>query len=285
MGLLQFLAVHTAANGLPRRLTFTPKDRYLTDLLVRHFQAVSARRVAFLDWTKARDAGLRATVEEAPLLGVRPLYVVLGAPKGWAASVEPARDAFLLVEEPEGKLQGEEHGWRDLGLLFAVLRGLYGFTWALDDLKRADWSWATGWADYEPFLVRAWLLGWDAARLARESQARMAADLFSLIRDRRWGELDRLSTRYGRPWLYRHLVEFTLTVVKFHQLKARNFKAKQIERMIGLPRWRYEHVRDAAGDVDLKRCRRLAARIVQLDPLVARDPGRGMDLLMAGADL
>lgn len=283
LGVLAFIGVHKPTQPIPRRLPVECPDRYVLGLLVRHFQARLGRRARVLQWSKSRDGEARAAAEEASLLGPPPLLVVLGAPRGWAAGVEPARGAHVVSQEPEGKLRGEPYAWQDRALVLSALQAVVGLPWSAGDLKWADWTWCREWSDYEPFLVRGKLLGWDSATLKRQAQARVAGDLFGLMRDGEWWSLRFLAQRYGHEWLQRALVEFTVDVARYQQALRAGVPAERAGKALGLPRWRREQVEDAAEHTPQGKVLEFAARLVRLDPLLARLPEQGLDLAMMGA--
>lgn len=291
LGILQFVGAHGATDGLPRRASVRPGDRYLTDLLIRHFQRTFPKaRVRVSNWSKASDPTLRAEVEEAALLGAKPFFVVLGAPSGWVRSLEPAVGTRVLAEQPDGRLAPEEFRWQNRKLLLRALARVLRAPWPPSDLERLDWSWTQSWADFEPLLSRGVLLGWDYGRLRREASARTRANVFGLVRDGRWADVRFLGDRYGLKWLYRHLMEFSVLVARYHALQApqkgrRPPTDAEAERRLGVPRWQFEQVRDAARDVPMERVVAFARRIVRVDPLCQRNLAAGLDLLLLGAKL
>lgn len=285
LGVLQFMGAHKAKDGLPRRMSVTPGDRYVLDLLIRHFQKVSKRRTRVLNWTKAGAPALAAEMEEVSLFGGKPFHVVLGAPSGWVKGLEPAPDTFILSEEPDGTLKGEDFTWRTRAMGLRALSDLLDLPWGVLDMKRVDWSWCRSWADFEPLLARGKLLQWDLNRLMREATSRTRASLLGLIADGRWWDIHFLGERYGRPWLYRSLQETVVDVVRFHDYRASGYTLEQVQRLLVQPDWIFEQTRDAGEDFSESTLLQLAQRIVHLDAHVSRDLDRGLDRLMMGAKL
>lgn len=282
LGLLAWLGTQTTAAGLPDRIAVDTQDRYLLDLLVRHFAQRTRRGARVFEWSKALDARIRAEVEETSLFGPKPLFLVLGAPRGWVKKLRPSRMARVVSQQPGANLRGETYHYRDLNLILRVLVRILELPWLVRDLRRVDWSWARAWTDFEPLLVRGKLLGWSVSDLMRAASARTQGDIFALIRDGEWWSIHFLAKRYGRDWLFRHLVEFTVQVAQVRQMKGAT--VRRVRDTLGLAEWQAEQVCEAAHRTDPADLHRFAARILALDPLVARS-SRGFDLLLMGAKI
>ena len=280
LGLLAWLGTQTPSSGLPDRIAVDTSDRYLLDLLVRHYAARTTRGARVFEWSKGTDARIRSEIEETSLFGPKPLFLVLGAPRGWVRKLRPSRMTHIVSQQPGANLRGEAYHYREQGLILRVLGRILDLPWGVRDLRRVDWSWARAWTDFEPLLVRGKLLEWSVSDLMRAAAARTQGDIFALIRDGEWWSIHFLAKRYGRDWLYRHLVEFTVQVALARDLGG----VRKIRDALGLTEWQADQVHEAARRTDPEKLKQFAARILALDSLVARSP-RGLDLLLMGAKI
>lgn len=282
LGLLAWLGTQTDSSGLPDRIAVDTQDRYLLDLLVRHYARATRRGARVFEWSKTLEPRIRAEVEETSLFGPKPLFLVLGAPRGWVKKLRPSRMAHIVSQQPGATLRGEEYHYREQALILRVLVRIIGLPWSVRDLRRVDWSWARTWSDFEPLLTRGQLLDWTVSKLMRAAAARTPGDIFALMRDGEWWSIHFLAKRYGRDWLYRHLMEFTVQVALVQRMKG--VTLRRVRDLLHLPEWQAEQVCEAAARVEPADLHRFASRILELDPLVTQSP-RGLDLLMMGAKI
>lgn len=284
LGVLAWLGGQTPSQGLPTRVAVDTSDRYLLGLLARHFTARMKRPVRIHEWTKARDSEIRAAIEETPLFGLKPLFLVLGAPKGWVRTLEPSRGCFVLAQQPGARLQGEPYHVREKSLVLRVLTRVLDLPWTMRELERVDWGWVRSWAEFEPLLARGKLLDWTGSELMRAAASRAPGDIFGLMRDGEWWAIHFLGKRYGRDWLYRHLIEFTVQVAQAQQILAAGGGLRRLKDSLGLTEFQADQVHEAARRVKPADLQYMCNRIVRLDPLVQRSP-QGLDLLMMGAKI
>lgn len=273
---------------LPAVLTVdrTMNSKYLFMLVVRHYRKMLVRRPQFLTYRKSEVNLIKGMLEEHSVFGDKALYVLEGFAYVFVESLVLPKDVYVVAETDGGDLKVPAYSHRlRRDILKVLLAQLQIRNLSLRTLAALDWTSCRDFGDYEMMLRKAKVMGWDEEEIGKNLSQYHSGPILTLTKRSQFKEVFSMAERYGSAWVINHVVEVVNQVVHWKALKLLGYDDDRAARELELGYYRAKELEETARALANEELVAMAARVVGMDRLLARNKELGLALLLLNSSI
>jgi len=286
-------------NPLPSLMTVerTKTSSYQFYFLVRHYRKRVDAVVHFFTYAKGELGAVRGIIEEHSVFGGKDIYVLEGFGSKFVETLVLPDNATVLAETDGGELKVEPQGYRGKRPILKVLYKQLGLSYHKDEKGKSiltqrglialDWSSLRSYSLWEPFLRKAKILAWSNEDVEKELFKTSGGNLLTLIKRGQFKGLFAMAEKYGYSWTYNHVVELLSELIHYRALRVMGYDEGKCARELGANERskRARELEEANQMLTSSDLGDLTDRVVDLDPLVMRNPKLGFSLFVLNAPI
>lgn len=295
MNLLEF--IEWMVDTKPSKIKLEPKitvlrsnkSRYMFSLAGRILSQQMGVKPSYYVFDKSRGYvdSVKGIVEEFSFFdGDSRLFILEGFYNKWVKALTPAPGTIILAETDGGDLDLPQFNRLNRRILLkALVFNLELMSISpritLSELKTLDWSHATDYGDFEPYLLKAKLLGKGVAGIKEDLDSFEGGNLMVAIKKGQAKPLLELSEKYDSMWVYTKIMRDLSQVVHVKSLQMMGVSDDKITRDLGYEAWsrHFKNILEAATMYTMNDLRSLSERVVRMEMLVKKSPEIGVSLL------
>lgn len=274
----------------------TTRSKYQFHLLVRAVAKKLGLKPRFTDYEgqKAYQDTVKASIEEHNLFESRHLHVLEGFSLNFVSRLSPPPGSYIVAETDDGELETELYRIGRKRDILKVLMMILGMELRVEPspelslraLNNLDWSFAKDFEDYEPILLKGWVMKWTPDQIKEKELIELdQGNLLTLIKRSDFGPLFDMASKFGEKWVSNRITDQLAQLIYYRSLRQMMYDEKRAAEAVGVGKWRAEEIEAASKMLTQQDVHQMAQRLVSLDFLTMTKPGIGLQLLVLNAPI